>query len=300
MKNTFLKFAVLIFASVILNNCDVNDATGFQQEYVVESYLFAREPLPELRLSKTVPFGEAYFFNEQAVGNAQVSVSRLDENGTVEESYAYREIDRGVYMPESNDIVLPLHTYLLEIEIPDENSSRLSSTTFVPDSFSIVAANADTVVFQSTAQLEIDVTRSFVPTRQSVFVFSIEAQDVRFENFTPFYQDIFDEDEDDVEDFRVNESPLINEGNYDENPDGTLTIKLPWLAVAFYGNNDITLFAVDDNMFDFISSQNLQAEPSTLSPGEIPAVIDPIEGGTGIFGSYARVKTSVHILEPGI
>ena len=48
--------------------------------------------------------------------------------------------------------------------------------------------------------------------------------------------------------------------------------------------------AVDDNLFDFIRSQSVQQGGSTLAPGEIPNVLDHIEGGTGIFGSLARVS----------
>jgi hypothetical protein len=35
-----------------------------------------------------------------------------------------------------------------------------------------------------------------------------------------------------------------------------------------------------------------------LSPGEIPNIRDPIEGGVGVFGSYATVEAVVEILEP--
>ncbi len=299
MKSRFLKSGFLLFALFAFIACDVNNPSEFEKEYIVESYLFAGERLPEVRLSQTVPFGTAYFFEEQAVRNAAVIINRLDESGNIAQSYAYREVNRGIYRTVSTDIVLPLNIYTLEVTVPDENNTVLRASTLVPDSFSVVATNADTVTFRATEQLEVDVTQSFFPGRQSVFIFATEAFDISFENLTPFYKDIFDEDEDDLEDFRINESPLINEENYDLNPDGTLTIKLPWIAVAFFGDNEITAFAVDDNLFNFISSQNLQVMPSTLSPGEIPAIIDPIEGGTGIFGAYARVKTSVFIKIPG-
>jgi hypothetical protein len=298
MKKNIFKFILIVIAFFAFTRCDVNDPSAFETEYVVESYLFAMEPLSEVRLSQTVPFGAAYVFEEQAVSNARVRLNRLDEEGNIDRTYVYFESERGIYKAVDNEVVLPLRAYMLEITVPDENNTVLRASTFVPDSFSVVETSADSVVFQSTAQLEVDVTQSFFPDRQTVFIFSTEALEVSFENLTPFYRDIINEEEDDLEEFRINESPLINEENYDLNPNGTLTIKLPWLAVAFFGDNRITAFAVDNNLFNFISSQNLQVMPSTLSPGEIPAVIDPIEGGTGLFGSYARVTTQVYIERP--
>ena len=97
------------------------------------------------------------------------------------------------------------------------------------------------------------------------------------------------------EDLRITESPIINEGNYEINENGTITVKLPWLAVAFFGPNRLTANALDDNMFDFIRSQTVQQGGSTLAPGEIPNVIDRVEGGTGIFGSLARSSYEVLI-----
>ena len=295
------RFIYLVFLStaICFYACDVNDPTEFKPEYVVESYLFAAEPLPELKLSQTVPFGEQYVFEEQAVSNAIVKLRLMSESGGVEKEYLYGEQQKGIYRAaNSADRVLPLREYSMEITFPDDDALLTSSTT-VPDSFKIVQTSGDTVVFLSTEQLEITVTPSFTPGRQNVFIFSTEAFDVRFENLTPFFKDFFDEGKDGIEDFRINESPPINEENYDRNPDGTLTIKLPWIAVSFFGENRISANAIDDNIFNFITSQNLQFTPSTLSPGEIPDVIDPIEGGRGIFGSFARVTKDIFIAKPG-
>ncbi len=293
-------FFVFLPAAIWLYSCDINDPATFTPEYVVEAYLFAHEPLPKIKLSKTVGFGERYVFEEQAVSNAIVKLRRMDESGGVEKEYRYGEPrEKGIYQAvNSSDLVLPLREYALEITFPDDDAV-LTSHTIVPDTFKIVQTSGDTVVFLSTEQLEITVTPSFTPGRQNVFIFSTEAMDVRFENLTPFFKDFFDTEKDDIEDFRINESPPINEENYDRNPDGTLTIKLPWIAVSFFGENRISANAIDDNIFNFIISQNLQFTPSTLSPGEIPDVIDPIEGGRGIFGSFARVTKDIFIAKPG-
>ena len=111
---------------------------------------------------------------------------------------------------------------------------------------------------------------------------------------TPFYAEFVGEDED-LDDVLITESPPINEQNYDINDDGTLTIRLPWIAVAFYGPNRITASTVDDNLYDFLRSQQVQQGGSTFSPGEIPNVIAHVDGGTGVFGSLARVAADIQV-----
>lgn len=276
--------------------CGVTAPDEFVPEVIVESYLFAADPLPEVRLARTVPIGTAYIFEDQAVANATVHIGLLDKNGVVERDYVYWESVKGIYEPPAtNDVVLPARMYSLEISLP-EDGALLRSKTIVPDTFSVVSASDDSVVFQAAEQLEIDVTPSFYPGRQSVFIFSIEALDARLEQLTPFRKDLLDEEEHSLEDFRIDESFIINEANFDLNPNGTIAIKIPWLAIAFYGPNKIKINAIDDNVLDFVRSQEIQTHAhTTLSPGEVPNVIGNVEGGVGLFGSFARVQVDVFV-----
>lgn len=284
---------VLILALALASGCSLVESDTFESEYVVESYLFAGDSLPEIRLSQTVPFGTAYVFEQQAVANATVELSLLANDNSIEQTFSYAMEDRGVYKINSSATVLPQRSYRLRITFPDDETV-VTSTTTIPDTFTIVEASTDTVVFASTEQLQIDVTESVFPGRQNVFIFSTEAFEVSRENLTPLLDEFLDED-DDLEDFRINESPPINEGNYDRNPDGTLTINLPWIAINFYGANRIRATAIDDNILNFVQSVTVQTQGSTLSPGEVPNVIDGIENGTGVFGSYALVETDLFV-----
>ncbi len=296
MRNILNTLIMFVLAFMLFSSCEVTNSEEFVPEYFVESYQFAMEPLQPVRLSRTVAFDQAYNFEAQAVRNASVKISMLDNSGNVEQVLDYAETSPGVYMPaDTTHRVQPRATYLLEALVPGDENVLVRSQTTIPDTFRIVDTNADTLIYQATDQLEIVVTQSFVEGRQNVFVFSTEAFDIRFDNLTPLFFEFLDEGEDDLEDFRVNESPPVNEGNYDLNPDGTLTIKLPWLAVVFYGQNKITANAIDDNIFDFVIGSELQVNPSTLSPGEIPNIVDHVENGTGIFGSYARITDFIYI-----
>lgn len=285
--------------------CDAAGPEAFEAQYVVESYQVAGEPLAEVRLSRTAPVDATYDFNELAVSGAEVAVELLDEDGGTEARYLYRENPDTVGVYEAVDPVPaePLRTYRLEVDLPETDEARLSATTIVPDTFRVVRAEADTVVFGSPEQAAFTLTKSQYPgRRQSYYRFTTETllEDPAVEDLTPIYQRLYEEADGDIalSDFFTASSPILNEANYTEQADGTLTIRLPWLAVAFYGPIRVEASALDDNLYDFFRSQSVQQGGSTFSPGEIPNVLDHVEGGTGVFGSLARQDYVAFIRRP--
>ena len=291
------KFTAILVV-LCLAGCDSNNFEGHRSEIVVESYLIAGEPVPKVRVSRSASARRTYDFTDNAVKGAEVIVTRLDASGVVEEVTRYEEIEEqpGLYWPMEENLVRAGSTYRLEVD--PIGLPLVTATTIVPGAFELIRASADTLIYQGSDQFELDVTRSEYPGRQSIFIFATEALSPTADLLTPFYRDITGDSEDDLASLRITESPLINEGNYEINDDGTLTIKLPWIAVAFFGPNRLTANAIDDNMYDFLRSQFVQQGGSTLSPGEIPNVIEHIEGGTGVFGSLSRSIFEAFIIPP--
>lgn len=290
--------AVLLLLFLLLQGCDLYPQDDYREYYVVESYLVANEELPEVLLTRTLPADVEYSFERAAVSEADVSVRLLDEQGNIETEVGYELDSRGVFIPQTSLTVEPEHWYELAINLP--NGETIRSQTLVPGSFQTVEMPADTVVYQSEEQITVTTTRSSYPGRQSYFIFTVAVDSPAVENLTPFYLDAYNDGEEDLSEFTINSSGIINEGNYDENPDNTLTLRVPWLAIAFYGDNEITASAIDDNLYDFIRSQNVQTGggPSTLPPGEIQNIIYNVEGGIGIFGSIATSSNTVFIRRP--
>lgn len=279
--------------------CDTLDGgSDFRPEVVVESYLAAGEMLAPVRLSRTAPVGATYDFTALAIRDAAVEVQRLGADGSVEKRYPYRARpnDAGVYFPERAEPVEPLRRYRLIATVPGE-AEPVTATTLVPGRFALVGASADTIVYQSTEQLEFVVTRSQYPGRQSYYLLSTRALDAREATLTPFARSLYDSGVS-LQDLSAGSSPILNEQNYPVNPDGTVTIRLPWLGVSFYGTNVFIANAIDDNLYDFLRSSGVQQGGSTFSPGEIPDVLDRVENGRGIFGSYARVEYTIVVLPP--
>lgn len=303
---TTLKTAKLGFsfmAMLIVGGCDTTAPSDHVSELVVESFQAAGESLATVRLSRTAAVNTLYDFAALAVAGVEVNVQLLSSDGSIEQNFAYHMVpgERGVYVADDSDLVLPLRTYRLLVTDP-ASGTYLTAETLVPGGFSVARTTRDHVVYQSTEQFELEVTPSLYPGRQSYYIFSVEALDAHIPMLTPFYRAIItpnnDGDEDELRDYIIVESPIINEENYEVNPDETLTIRLPWVAVAFFGRNRVTVNAIDNNVYDFVRSQAVQQGGSTLSPGEIPNVIEHVDGGRGLFGSFARVTLDVFVDRP--
>jgi len=304
-RSRSLVFAVLLLAGGLLG-CDTT-ATQPESQVVVQAYLQAQTPLDTIRLSRTVGAGNTFDPRAAAVRDADVEVRRLDGDGSVIATTDYNESRvPGVYAPASGSppTVQPNATYQLHVET--DEGTVVTSTTTVPDAIPLVDSTNTATVYQSPNQpsLTIEPPRPIVDDRQNVYVFTVTSlldfertpNDSLEKELTPFYADQFDADEDSLSSFRISSSGLLNQGNFTENADGTVTVDLPWLGVAFYGPNEVAINAVDDNYYDFLRSQS--AQQGSFAPGEIPNVIEHVEGGTGIFGSYSRTAINVQVNRP--
>lgn len=294
---------------LILVGCDsLESPLSEENHFVVESYHEVGKPLGNLRFMRAADVNAAFDPAERGISGAEVKVFLLTEEGSREREFGYRESpsERGVYEPLDPAIVRPLRSYELQISHPDAPRT-IRSTTTTPGSFEIIRPGLDEVVYQQNPQFVVGVSRSEFPGRQTIFVFSVESLEPKIESLTPLYfefVDPFDEsnagltEEEILEDVLVVESPPINEANYEIQPDNTIDVKLPWLAVAFYGPTRASVSAIDQNLYDFIRSQDIQQGGSTLAPGEIPNVINRIEGATGIFGTFARITQETFVRRP--
>lgn len=291
-----LPAAASVLLVLALVACDAVDPAPPDAGYVVEAYLEASEMLPQVRVSRTAAVGVPYDFERLAVTNARVTIHLLDAAGTAERTYPYRDIPEqpGVYRPARFGHVMPSRTYALEVVL--ENEARtITARTRVPALIRLGGVNADTVVYQSTDQFVLRIRRDEQRERQGYFIFATEAMDARVEHLTPFARDLYDRGNVSLDELRQGASPILNEANYDVEDDSTLAIRFPWLAVLFYGPNRVTANALDDNLYDLIRTQSVQRGGSTLSPGEIPNILEHIDGGTGIFGSFARASFDIYV-----
>jgi hypothetical protein len=204
----------------------------------------------------------------------------------------------GIYIPAGDEhSVLSGRTYRVDVEFTDRDNI-LSAETTVPDQISVINEIRESVVYQSDEQLEIVLAPTVQTGSQNVFVFDALAQDPSEENLTPFYLAAVNDGNTEIEDLLSNSSGLINEGNFDLMPDGSISLLFPWIGAAFYGETIVVTNSVDRNVAELIRSQEVQLGGSTLSPGEIPNLRYNVEGGIGIFGSITSDSVTTNFLRP--
>lgn len=174
MKHLFL---LSLFITAFFVSCEIYPQDDYEELYVVESYLVANRQLPLIRLSKTTPNDEVYSFETSAINNALVEV-RLLESGpesAVMETFTYVNPKNGIYETDEIHQVQPLRTYELHISFADLPQT-ISAHTTVPDTFIVIGGIRDSIVYQSSEQLEITLSESSYPGRQNIFVFNALSQ----------------------------------------------------------------------------------------------------------------------------
>jgi hypothetical protein len=304
LRTLFLLVPAVVLAGA-LTACDAAGPDPFEPEVVVESYQIASEPAAPVRLTRSIPLDSTFDATDLAVRNAQVRIEQIGDDGDVVETipYAPDSDSVGLYRPSaaiegSVPQIQPLGTYRLRVRT--EEGDEIRATTTVPDTFSIAEANRDTATYQSDEEIATRITPSQTPGRdQAFYIFSTESLDPVEDNLVPIVQEFLRQDDNIVlEDVVITSSPILNEAGYTENPDGTFTLRLPWVAVAFFGPNRTRINVLDENMYDFVRSQTAQQGGGGFTPGSIPNVIETVEGGTGIFGSMASVSREIYVERP--
>lgn len=287
--------------------CDFYEAANFEAGYVVEGYLEAGEALRPVRLSRPATIDSTYDFDAAAVSGAEVHLERLNDAGDVVERIAYAEAtdDVGIYFPERRERVRPLHTYRLRATVP--GGRQLSATTTVPDTFRVISGSAEALPYPpfgaaSPEILQLRLSLRPAPGEPTYFILSTTALEPAEENLVPLVRQLLEESDDDdldMEDLITNPSPILNESNYELNADGTVMLDVPWIAVVFYGPNRFAVRMLDEALNNLIRTQQVQQGGFSFSPGEIPNAIDNVDGGTGVFGSYAEANYVLQVLRPG-
>lgn len=301
MKNNRFQITPLLLAvTMLIVGCEDKTSQEYVQDYVFEGYLTAGTEMPEMRLSTTAPVNQSYVFEDFAIDDAELRIFQLDVNNPQDTldtiSYIPDVNNPGIYIPAKFHRVEPGGRYAMETYIP-EDDHYLRSETIVPELIEVLDTNKDTVTYQ-VDQFGVTYRRSDYLGRQNYLIVTVEALDTVNYGLTPFYAQQLEEDDENKNSLSVNSSGIINEGNYQVTADNTVTIELPWLAVAFYGPTRLRTYTLDDNIYNFRRTQDTQLGGGTISPGEIYNVIDPIEGGTGIFGAYSQAISQVFIKNP--
>jgi len=324
----------LVLLAVAASGCDGTAPDDLDSQLVVSASLGVNEPLPPITLSRVSPLLDTYDPASVAVGGARVTVSLLAPDGSVEVAYPYTGADptnAGLYRPDVAAVgavvaVRPGRRYRLDVAVGAET---LTAETLTPPAVTLVEGPADEVAYGENQGPELRISRSSTPERKATFVATTLAlAPAEYERVTvdgetfyrsvpapdtylpvPIYRRFLDCKDEPAGtilcaenprsvDVVTGTSPVINEASYIDLGDGTLLVQVPFIGFGYYGPYRVSLVSLDAALEAFVEAQLVQGGGSTLSPGEIPNLVTNVEGGLGVFGSFARVTVQTTIVEP--
>lgn len=316
-----MRRALLLVSLLALAACDSLGSADYDEQVVVSALIQTGRTFRPVTLTRTIPLQGPIDPSRFLVTDAVVSISLLAEDGSVEAEYPFEFNGNGQYIAlDPNAEVLPERRYRFVAEVPGEGTITAETTT--PSGIQLVQPAPETIVYLDGLGPTFRVTpAASVPERQSVYLIQVAAQaaddfgvyereDGTFGVRRQFLDDRFGPTPDaesfidgiDCEsleldscdflpsDLASGSSPLLNEESYERFPDGSIQVTVPWLAFGFYGPHKFTLNALDVALTDYIATQAIQFNPTTLSPGEIPNITTNVQGGLGVFGAYASVE----------
>ena len=288
---------IILLLSLISCESPAYIEDDFRAQYVVNVYLIAGEPLPSVTVHKTSPADEKFNWQENNVNNAHVQIRLLNANGSVAESYHYAHRKNGTYVSNDFEIIQPKEQYQLWVTF--ESGDTLEAKTTVPGDFEVANSPDSSYVYQQENRLELVSTPSSYPGRPAYYLFTVEANNRKTDNLTPFYKDLIREKGLWINSYYINSSDITGANNYNTNSEGNLLLNVPWSVFAFYGENKVTVNAIDNNLYETwpAIAPGLLTEGLSLSPGEMKKVPSHINGGLGIFGSLSRVSKTVAIIK---
>ncbi len=273
---------------------------------VVQGLLFVDQPMPSVRLSRTVAPDVIFDPVAAAVSDADVEIVRSD--GVV---FRYREdsIRRGTYVPlDASSPVEPETSYRLHV-MTDEGE-ELSAVTITPPAFMV----SEWVLLDETSLEVIGRFKTFAELGDAVYdapenqvIYQQGLLEARFQttgdrvfqvglfSLNPNSPIVIDADflsDEDLADLqRQNSSPAFTA------PDNA--IRLPWFTIFFSGNYKIRIHSVDENWYDLNRSAPELGGGVGFGSNAGDGFERPIfhvEGGIGLFGSAASDSIGFNIL----
>jgi len=252
----------------------------YRREVVVNATLVAGQPVDTVMLTWTGTVDGYYDPVQLAIAGALVVVSEV--GGPMVDTLVYDPANPGRYhTADTSKVILSLHTYDLFVLTPDPDARTVRGRTTVPDSFSITyssLSDGDTVRYDLTAPVnsfewsESGNFATYLPT-----VTTLDPGAVLIPK--AFYDDTASADFDPPE-YVVYRIGL---------PKAQTHTELPWVFLNYYGRTRFDVFAIDENLSDFLNQW------LALQVGELKEIRYRLEGGIGLFCSKSQAKGGLEI-----
>ena len=285
-----------VMTLVSLMGCDSAENSRMDTDFVVECVLIAGWSTPSVRLSKVVDLAENYTFKGEPGAHVTMRVTGPQTDTVLHYDYVEAQYP-GYYGTTTYNRTLPLHRYELTIQ-PVTPALPITASTVVPDTFSMIGDRYREIVHASGERLELRITPGFYSGREpSHYMFVTQAWEWEVENLVPHAREEYaDGDGESLRQLALVDSPAFSFSNSDIHGDGTAVVQYPLDNINFYGGNRVCLYAIDENVYDFKRSTDVQQGGSTFAPGEIPNPLSHITGAHSLFGSATRDCIELRVL----
>ena len=263
-----------------------------------EANLIVDAPLPSVILRRTVAPGHSYSAAATALEGATVSI----HSGDAVFNYRPDPVRAGSYLPPDDaPVVEPSRRYELRVNTGDGPEIRAQTQTpariridelrLLEDDLEtelrrlrLFSEVGDEVYQAAENQLEYDKGVLAAQFQDDGTAVSYQVRLANLEHSSPLlFDDEWIEDFEDFEDFeleRVETSPLLSLESGE--------LYLPWDSIYYAGRHKIKLFAVDQNWFDLVRTDNVDAGRSSGEAGQsFQRPLFHIENGIGLFASAA-------------
>ena len=260
---------------------------------VVEAVLFVDAPLPPVQVRRTVAPGDPYSAASAALADAQVSI----HHGDAVFEYRPDPVAAGRYLPPAGaPSVEPGSTY--ELRVVTDTDPEVRATTQTPPRMRIgevvlldddreageyrevgrLRLFSETDDVYQAAENQLEYTRGVLEVRLD---HDGEAVSYQFgvTNLEPNSPLLIDSDWLDEDEFERREtSPLLR------SDDGA--VYLPWYGIYYAGRHKIRLYAVDENWYDLVRTDNVGSDRGAGEAGQgFQRPLFHIENGIGLFAS---------------
>jgi len=280
MKRTII---LMLTLTLIWTACSENSMEpDYHEEIVVSAYLFTGQPIDSVRLTRTFDIKARYNADDAAVSGADVTISD-DEN--VYQLSEYSNVKGVYYLLDRSVRVQPDITYTLNVEY---GNHKLMATTTAPAPIEITHLPADTLTFLDLEQ-KFSLEWSGGEGSEGYWITTVATPHPS----SPYSERLVDFQEPAIVDFQLAQfdgdtleafSPVSGHGM-----DGVMgtSADLPWFMFSWYGEYQLTLYAVEQEYLDVLTSMN---QTDTFE--------DPLYnvfGGLGLFTAVSADTVQLYV-----
>lgn len=281
-RNVLLAMTMVIamMSGITFSGCDDAILSNYQEQLVINSFLYANHPIDSIVLHRTTPFGDYYDDLDYAVDSATVIVTNNGVADTLLPGIVGDPALKGrYYLPAGKLIVQGGQTYNLSVTAPNYQTGGThfaTSTTTVP-----MPIHLDSLVESFRGQSIVLDTNNL-----AAFAFLVTAGPID----EPSREYLMSVTALDTNDGRIH----VGGDSSSETTRYSQIATGPQIAISsrfftWYGPSLLTFYAIDTNFADY--------QRQLSQGGDYVPTLNHINGAIGVFGS-AAIDTVSFIIKP--